>query len=101
MTEPTTLVGLAHRFVRTLTGPLFRRTLMAVLAAALAAPSLPAQSAGTGTVEGRVQNAVTGDYLNNARVAETARAATASDLLFGKYLLLRKGKRTYAVIDAV
>ena len=42
-----------------------------------------------------------GIYLNNARVAEIARAATVSDLLFGKYLLLRKGKRTYAVIDAV
>jgi tyrosyl-tRNA synthetase len=42
-----------------------------------------------------------GIYLNNVRVAETARAATAADLLFGKYLLLRKGKRTYAVIDVV
>jgi tyrosyl-tRNA synthetase len=42
-----------------------------------------------------------GIYLNNVRVAEAARAVTATDLLFGKYLLLRKGKRTYAVINTV
>jgi tyrosyl-tRNA synthetase len=41
-----------------------------------------------------------GIYLNNIRIADTARTVTAADLLFGKYLLLRKGKRTYAVIDA-
>jgi tyrosyl-tRNA synthetase len=41
-----------------------------------------------------------GIYLNNARVTEIARTATTSDLLFGKYLLLRKGKRTYAVLNA-
>ena len=41
-----------------------------------------------------------GLYLNNARVASVARTATAGDLLFGKYLLLRKGKRTYAVLRA-
>lgn len=40
-----------------------------------------------------------GIYLNNVRVAEAARAVTAGDLLFGKYVLLRKGKRTYAVIN--
>ncbi|MFA5058608.1 MAG: tyrosine--tRNA ligase, partial [Opitutaceae bacterium] len=39
-----------------------------------------------------------GIYLNNIRVAEIARAATTNDALFGKYLLLRKGKRTYAVL---
>ncbi|OIR13479.1 tyrosine--tRNA ligase [mine drainage metagenome] len=39
-----------------------------------------------------------GIYLNNVRVAEAGRIATSADLLFGKYLLLRKGKRTYAVL---
>jgi tyrosyl-tRNA synthetase len=39
-----------------------------------------------------------GIYLNNVRVTEAARAVTTGDLLFGKYLLLRKGKRTYAVL---
>ncbi len=41
-----------------------------------------------------------GIYLNNVRVAEVGRTVTANDLLFGKYLLLRKGKRTYAVLTA-
>ena len=39
-----------------------------------------------------------GVYLNSVRVAEVTRAATANDLLFGKFVLLRKGKRTYAVL---
>jgi tyrosyl-tRNA synthetase len=39
-----------------------------------------------------------GIYMNNTRVAEANRAVTSDDLLFGKYLLLRKGKRTYAVV---
>ncbi len=39
-----------------------------------------------------------GIYLNNARVAEAGRLVTAHDLLFGQYLLLRKGKRSYAVL---
>jgi tyrosyl-tRNA synthetase len=42
-----------------------------------------------------------GIYLNNARVAEPARNVLAGDLLFGRYLLLRKGKRTYAVLQVV
>ncbi len=39
-----------------------------------------------------------GIYLNNIRATEAGRAVTTDDLLFGKYLLLRKGKRTYAVL---
>ena len=39
-----------------------------------------------------------GIYLNNVRTADIARNATTNDLLFGKYLLLRKGKRTYTVV---
>jgi tyrosyl-tRNA synthetase len=41
-----------------------------------------------------------GIYLNNVRVTEFSRGVTTNDLLFGKYLLLRKGKRTYAVLSA-
>lgn len=40
-----------------------------------------------------------GVYLNNVRVDHT-RAVTTADLLFGKYLLLRKGKKSYAVLTA-
>ena len=39
-----------------------------------------------------------GIYVNNIREASITRAVVASDLLFGKHLLLRKGKRTYTVL---
>ena len=39
-----------------------------------------------------------GIYLNNLRAADVARPVTISDALFGKYFLLRKGKRTYTVV---
>lgn len=39
-----------------------------------------------------------GIYVNNVRVGEASRAVTTAELLFGKYLLLRKGKRTYTVL---
>ncbi len=39
-----------------------------------------------------------GIYLNNVRAGDLGRSATAADLLFGRYLLLRKGKRTYALV---
>jgi tyrosyl-tRNA synthetase len=39
-----------------------------------------------------------GISLNSVRVADHTRPVTTGDLLFGKYLLLRKGKRTYTVL---
>jgi tyrosyl-tRNA synthetase len=41
-----------------------------------------------------------GIYLNNVREANVQRAVVTEDLLFGRYLLLRKGKRNYAVLIA-
>jgi tyrosyl-tRNA synthetase len=41
-----------------------------------------------------------GAYVNNVRETNFQRVVTANDLLFGKYLLLRKGKRNYALITA-
>ena len=41
-----------------------------------------------------------GAYVNNVREANFQYAVTAKDLLFGKHLLLRKGKRNYVVITA-
>lgn len=40
-----------------------------------------------------------GIYINNERISEFARGVTTADLLFGKFVLLRKGKRTYAVVN--
>lgn len=39
-----------------------------------------------------------GAYLNNVRESNAQRAVTTADLLFGKHLLLRKGKRNYVVL---
>lgn len=41
-----------------------------------------------------------GIYVNNVKSTDNTRAITTADLLFGKYVLLRKGKRSYAVIHA-
>lgn len=41
-----------------------------------------------------------GMYLNNVRETNPQRAVTATALLFGKHLLLRKGKRNYVVVTA-
>ncbi len=39
-----------------------------------------------------------GIYVNNVKSPDVVRALTTADLLFGKYVLLRKGKKTYAVL---
>jgi tyrosyl-tRNA synthetase len=41
-----------------------------------------------------------GVYINNQREASLQRVVAAKDLLFGKHLLLRKGKRNYVVLTA-
>ena len=41
-----------------------------------------------------------GVYLNNVREGNVNRAVVNVDLLFGKHLLLRKGKRNYVVVTA-
>jgi len=40
-----------------------------------------------------------GAYVNNIRESNAQRHLTAADLLFGKHLLLRKGKRNYTVMS--
>jgi tyrosyl-tRNA synthetase len=39
-----------------------------------------------------------GIYMNNVRVADAARTVGANELLYGRHLLLRKGKRNYACV---
>ncbi len=41
-----------------------------------------------------------GIYVNNVREANALRNVSQADLLFGKHLLLRKGKRNYVVVTA-
>ena len=74
-------------------------------AARLAAPGAPLTEllvhAGLAPSKGQARKDIEGGgiYLNNVRATDAARAVTATDLLFGKHLLLRKGKRTYAVLS--
>jgi tyrosyl-tRNA synthetase len=42
-----------------------------------------------------------GISMNNQRITEPGKTATLEDLLFGRYILLRKGKKTYAVLRIV
>ncbi|MBI5690238.1 MAG: tyrosine--tRNA ligase [Verrucomicrobia bacterium] len=39
-----------------------------------------------------------GIYVNNVRAADITRTISEADVLFGQYVLLRKGKRTYTVL---
>lgn len=41
-----------------------------------------------------------GVYVNGKRIDDEQHKLTASDLMFGKYVLLRRGKRNYAVVTA-
>ena len=41
-----------------------------------------------------------GVNINNVREASAARSVTSNDLLFGKHILLRKGKKNYVVVTA-
>ena len=38
--------------------------------------------------------------MNTVREANIQRAVTSNDLLFGKHVLLRKGKKNYVVVTA-
>lgn len=42
-----------------------------------------------------------GVYINNTREASAQRSVNSEHLLFGKHLLLRKGKRNYVVLSAI
>ncbi len=42
-----------------------------------------------------------GIYVNNVKSPDITRAVTSADVIFGGYVLLRKGKRTYAVLKGV
>ena len=41
-----------------------------------------------------------GVNLNNVREPSATRAVTVNDCLFGKHVLLRKGKKNYVVVTA-
>jgi tyrosyl-tRNA synthetase len=42
-----------------------------------------------------------GAYLNNEKVTDVRAVPTPADLLHGRYLILRRGKRTVGAIEVV
>ncbi|MET0262955.1 MAG: S4 domain-containing protein, partial [Rariglobus sp.] len=76
-----------------------------ITSAQLAAPGLGLTDAlvhaGLSQSKGQAKKDIEGGgvYINNVKVTDTAKTLTTSDLLFGKHVLLRKGKRTYAVLN--
>ena len=40
-----------------------------------------------------------GIYLNNERITDEKKEITNKQLLFGKYFLLRKGKKNYHLVE--
>ena len=58
--------------------------------------------AGLGQSKGQARKDVEGGgiYVNNVRETNPQRALTTADLLFGKHVLLRKGKKNYTVLTA-
>ena len=41
-----------------------------------------------------------GAYLNNERITDDAAIVSANDLVHGRWLVMRRGKRTYGAVDA-
>src|SRR5580765_6447222 len=97
------LAGMSEEVFREAVGEVPTRELeIARLATPGAAISDVLVQAGLASSKGQARRDIEGGgvYLNNERVGDAARSVTKSDLLFGRFLLLRKGKRTYAVLNA-
>jgi tyrosyl-tRNA synthetase len=96
------LDGISEELFRDVVGEIPTKTLArsTLEAAGLPLTELLVQ-AGLAPSKGQARKDVEGGgiSLNNVRVAEIGRSVTAADLLFGRYLLLRKGKKTYTVVD--
>jgi tyrosyl-tRNA synthetase len=97
------LEGIAESTFNDLIGEVPTKDLEHALLAAPGAPLLELLvHAGLCPSKGQARKDLEGGgvYLNNIRVAEVSRAVTSADLLFGKHLLLRKGKKNYVVLTA-
>ena len=94
------LDGVSEALFNDVIGELPARTLDRALLGATALPDLLVQ-AGLAPSKGQARKDIEGGgiYVNNVRATESGRTLTPADLLFGRHVLLRKGKRTYAVIS--
>src|SRR5436190_17667170 len=66
----------------------FARICLALTGAVILASISPAQTAGTGTVEGRVLNVTNGQYVKNARVTVEGTNLESITNEFGEYRLV-------------
>ena len=68
-------------------------------------PPLANLMAAAGVVESvsAARRAITGGgaYLNNRKITEVGAVPAAGDLLYGRYLILRRGKRTVGAVEVV
>lgn len=81
MFTPSPLTGKANAFPM---GATLFRCLFTVLLFSVSSARLSAQS-GDAAVQGRVSNALTGNYLTNARVAEIESGKTVFTNSYGEY----------------
>jgi tyrosyl-tRNA synthetase len=60
------------------------------------------QQSGLSSSKGQARKDIEGGgiYINNVRESDVLRHVSSTDLLFGKHLLMRKGKRNYTVVTA-
>ncbi len=87
--RPHSVAARAPRFVRVAFISLVAFVPVAALVGALAvAPAVRAQAANTGSIEGRVQSAATGNFLSNARVRVAGTTREAFTNSFGEYRFL-------------
>ena len=96
------LEGLTESLFRDVVGEVPTREVPASVLAGAGAPLTELLvSSGLSPSKGQARKDIEGGgvYVNNVREAAVQRHVTASDLLFGRHLLLRKGKRSYAVLD--
>ena len=97
------LEGISESTFHDIVGEVPSKDVEAGLLASAGAPfvELLVQS-GLCTSKGQARKDIEGGgiYLNNVREGNFQRAVTTGDLLFGKHLLLRKGKRNYVVLTA-
>jgi tyrosyl-tRNA synthetase len=95
------LAGLDEQTLRDATSELPRTTVPAGADGAL--PSVVDLFAETGLSASKsaARRAIAegGAYVNNQRVTDEAHAPTSSDLLAGRYLVLRRGKRNLAAVE--
>ncbi|MBI3869607.1 MAG: tyrosine--tRNA ligase [Verrucomicrobia bacterium] len=95
------LEGISEATFNDIVGEVPTKTLEAARAQGAGIPLLELLvHSGLATSKGQARKDLEGGgiYLNNQRIEDVTRVVSGGDILFGKHLLLRKGKRNYACV---